>query len=121
MDAQGVFVKELIEGVEEKATKKLQYPIPDVREHNVTLYLSLDALEMAAQNLDWSADYGGLIEEEQARCNVFSGNGARHGQRGGAVTTKEAEADATLTADKQVEAACVTDKETGLRIPQPRR
>ena len=72
MDAQGVVVEELVEGVDEEAAKKLKYPAPDVREHDVETYLSFDALEMVARNLDWSADNGGLSEEEQARCDAFA-------------------------------------------------
>ena len=72
MDAQGVVVEELVEGVDEEAAKSLKYCLPDMREHDIGTYLSFDALEMVAQNLDWSADYGGLTEEEQARCDVFA-------------------------------------------------
>ena len=37
-------------------------------EHDVASHLSLDAMEIVAQNLNWSADYSGLSEEEQAMC-----------------------------------------------------
>ena len=72
MDAQGVVVEELIDGVNEEAAKKLRYPVPDVSEHDIVSHLSLDALEMVAQNLNWSADYGGLSEGEQARCDILA-------------------------------------------------
>ena len=72
MDAQGVVVEELVEGVDEEAAKKLKYPAPDVREHDVETYLAFDNLEMVERNLDWSADNGGLSEEEQARCDAFA-------------------------------------------------
>ena len=72
MDAQGVVVEELIDGVDEEAAKKLRYPVPDVSKYDVAPHLSLDVLEMVAQNLNWSADYGGLSEGEQARCDILA-------------------------------------------------
>ena len=42
MDAQGVVVKELVEGINKDAAKRLKYPVPDMREHDVGTYLSFD-------------------------------------------------------------------------------
>ena len=72
MDAQGVVVEELVEGVNKEAAKRLKYPVPDVRENDVEAYLSFDALEIVSRNLDWSSDYSDLSEEEQARCNALA-------------------------------------------------
>ena len=58
--------------VNKETAKRLKYHVSDLREHDVSTYLSFDALEMVARNLDWSADYNGLTEEEQARCDVFA-------------------------------------------------
>ena len=71
LDAQGVVVEELIDGVNKEATKRLRYPVPDVSDNDVASHLSLDALDMLAQNLNWSADYDDLSEEEQTRCDVL--------------------------------------------------
>ena len=72
MNAQGVAIEELIKGVGKEAAKKLRYRVPDTKDHGVVSHFSLDALDMMAQNLDWSADYGGLSEEEQAKCDILA-------------------------------------------------
>ena len=52
MDTQGVVVEKLVEGVNKETAKRLKYHVSDVREHDVSTYLSFDALEMVVRNLD---------------------------------------------------------------------
>ena len=72
MGTQGVVFEENGEDVRKEAAKRLKYPVPDVRENDVEVYLSFDALEMVSRNLGWSADYGNLSEEEQAQCDAVA-------------------------------------------------
>ena len=71
MGTHGFVLKELVNGVDDETAKRLKYTVPDMREHNVKVHLSFNALEMVARNLNWAPDYGRLSKEEQAQCNVF--------------------------------------------------
>ena len=92
MNAQGVITEEIIKGVDEEAAKKLRYPVPDASKHDVASYLSLDALEMVAQNLSWSMGYGGLSKEELVRCDVLAATYLAKCEASGHLRGTEAEA-----------------------------